>query len=145
MHKEIMIQSLRRSIVEEARTHIGKASYCLRAHSGDAPSVFNCSSFTQYVFRVCLDVVIPRRAYQQKEYGVPVENIVAGNLVFATGKNGWDRSSLIGHVGIATGMGNIIHATSRKKGVTEDSLEKFLIRREFLGACSILLILHSSR
>jgi len=145
MCREITIQSLRCSIVEESRRHVGRANYSLRARSTDAPCVFNCSSFTQYIFKTCLSVAIPRRAYQQKEYGMPVENIMAGDLVFATGKNGWNQFSMVGHVGIATGTGNIIHATNMRKGVAEDSLEEFLMKREFLGACSILLVLHHLR
>jgi len=48
------------------------------------------------------------------------------------------QSPRVEKVVISTGTGNIIHATSRTKGVSEDTFEVFLERREYLGACRVL-------
>jgi cell wall-associated NlpC family hydrolase len=70
---------------------------------GSSPSTgFDCSGFTSYVFAQ-VGVSLPHHAASQYSYGTPVpfDQIAAGDLVFFSG---------LGHVGIAIGGGQFIHA-----------------------------------
>jgi peptidoglycan DL-endopeptidase CwlO len=70
---------------------------------GSSPSTgFDCSGFTSYVFAQ-IGVSLPHHAASQFSYGTPVswDEIAAGDLVFFSG---------LGHVGIAMGNDQFIHA-----------------------------------
>lgn len=77
-------------IVNIARTLLGIAY----VYGGDDPSGFDCSGFTQYVYRKA-GVTIPRTASQQQRAATPVSNPRPGDLVF--------YGSPATHVGIFTG------------------------------------------
>jgi len=82
---------------------------------GTTPRGFDCSGFTQYVFRQ-VGNPISRSCYYQLQCGVivPREDLQCGDLVFFenTGEDGGFAS----HVGIYIGNGQLIHAGS--KGIT---------------------------
>lgn len=64
---------------------------------GTSPSTgFDCSGFTQYVFRQ-VGISLPRTAEQQRQFVTPVSNPQPGDLIF-TGIPAW-------HVGIYAGNG----------------------------------------
>jgi cell wall-associated NlpC family hydrolase len=70
---------------------------------GSSPSTgFDCSGFSMYVFAQ-VGVSLPHHAASQYNYGTPVpyDQIAAGDLVFFSG---------LGHMGIAIGNGQFIHA-----------------------------------
>jgi len=70
---------------------------------GSSPSTgFDCSGFSMYVFAQ-IGVSLPHHAASQYNYGTPVpyDQIAAGDLVFFSG---------LGHMGIAIGNGQFIHA-----------------------------------
>jgi peptidoglycan DL-endopeptidase CwlO len=70
---------------------------------GSSPSTgFDCSGFSMYVFAQ-VGVSLPHHAASQYGYGTPVpfDQIAAGDLVFFSG---------LGHMGIAIGNGQYIHA-----------------------------------
>jgi cell wall-associated NlpC family hydrolase len=70
---------------------------------GSSPSTgFDCSGFSMYVFAQ-VGVSLPHHAASQYGYGTPVpyDQIAAGDLVFFSG---------LGHMGIAIGNGQFIHA-----------------------------------
>ena len=81
---------------------------------GTTPRGFDCSGFTQYVFRR-VGIDINRSCYYQLQCGVIVarEDLQCGDLVFFenTGDGGFAS-----HVGIYIGNGQLIHAGS--KGIT---------------------------
>ena len=81
---------------------------------GTTPRGFDCSGFTQYVFRQ-VGNPISRSCYYQLQCGVivPREDLQCGDLVFFenTGDGGFAS-----HVGIYIGNGQLIHAGS--KGIT---------------------------
>ncbi|MFT5618740.1 MAG: hypothetical protein ACI85I_001975 [Arenicella sp.] len=81
----------------------------------------DCSGFAQQVFKTCLDINLPRDAYQQAEIGekIPIAKSKEGDLAFF--KNAKGR---ITHVGIVMKKGRIIHASGEvrideltKKGI----------------------------
>jgi cell wall-associated NlpC family hydrolase len=70
---------------------------------GSSPSTgFDCSGFSMYVFAQ-IGVSLPHHAASQYNYGTPVpyDQIAAGDLVFFSG---------LGHMGIAIGNGQFVHA-----------------------------------
>lgn len=88
---------------------------------GESPrSGFDCSGFTQYVFREH-GVSLPRTSREQVYAGVgvtpSVEALRAGDLIMFAG-----NGSRIDHVAIYAGEGRIIHSTSSGGGVRYDDL-----------------------
>ncbi|GAA5166709.1 C40 family peptidase [Ornithinimicrobium tianjinense] len=49
---------------------------------GTTPAGFDCSGYTQWVFREALGIELPRTAAQQQAYATPVSNPQPGDLVF---------------------------------------------------------------
>ena len=91
---------------------------------GTTPSGFDCSGFTQYVFKNAAGVSLPRTTYDQINVGVPVayEDLQPGDLVFPH----------TGHVGIYVGGGQMIHAPSTGDVVKVSSVYKFYTARRVL-------------
>ena len=129
-------------LIKTARNLIGKpykyGAY-LKNNDGADPDGFDCSSLTQYLFKQA-GIDLPRSSIEQaashlgKE--VPVSELEAGDVVFFEGTKGhyWHklfpgRKIYIGHLGIYTGEGNILHAADNAElnpilqGVVEHSLD----------------------
>ena len=95
------------AVVDDARSYIG-TSY--GAYGLD------CSGFTSAVF-ADMGVTLPDSPGAQYAYGTP-SNAKAGDLVF------FDESGYgISHVGIATGYGTVIHASTYYGEVVETSMD----------------------
>lgn len=125
-------------IIFLARQCIKTSMYCRGVKPSEAPIVVDCSSFIKWLYSK-RGIWLPRRSIQQREFGVPVptEEIVAGDIVFVSGWIDYyhtDPKDGVGHVGIATGEGTIIHAADRKAHVVESSLESFVGKTKFRGA-----------
>ena len=97
---------------------------------GSDPGGFDCSGFTQYVFRQH-GIALPREVKDQFESGKPVTpaEIAPGDLIFfstvAPGPS---------HVGIALGGGEFVHAPSSTGVVRVEHLGSAYWSRRFLGA-----------
>ena len=89
--------------------------------AGTSPSGFDCSGFTQYVFRNAAGVSLPRTTYEQINVGTPVaySDLQPGDLVFPH----------TGHVGIYVGNGQMIHAPSTGDVIKVSSIYKFYTAR----------------
>lgn len=122
-----------------ARLLIGKP-YVYGTSPDEAPNAFDCSSFTQYVFKR-VGINLPRSSILQAADAMGVEinptvdysNLEIGDLLFMRGTQGYyrddlfpDRKIYVGHVVIYTGDGNCIHAGSKDHGVIEKPLGEFL-------------------
>ena len=85
------------------------------------PDSFDCSGFTQYVFKNAAGVSLPRTTYDQINVGTPVaySDLQPGDLVFPH----------TGHVGIYIGGGQMIHAPSTGDVVKVSSVYKFYTAR----------------
>lgn len=116
------------SIVAEASKYIG----CKYRYGGTTPSGFDCSGFTQYVYRK-FGVNLNRTAAGQYSNGVSVtkSQLQPGDLVMF-GKSG------ISHVAIYAGGGRIVHAATSKTGVRTDSLNSGYYSKNYVGARRIL-------
>jgi len=125
-----------------ARKHLGKP-YKLGANPSEAPKVFDCSSFVQYLYRR-IGISLPRTALNQASVGKTIgsekELLEVGDLLFF--KGGWGHYNPqypmgIGHVGIYVGDGTVVNARSKEvdgkeKGfVMEEDVESFLDRKDF--------------
>lgn len=96
------------------------------------PSTFDCSGFTQWVYRD-VGINIPRVSRDQAKVGeyVPYENLQRGDMVFFDTKK--RRTGIVSHVGIYLGFGNFIHASSSgKKVVIYNFNEKKFYKKRFL-------------
>jgi cell wall-associated NlpC family hydrolase len=94
--------------------------------AGAAPSGFDCSGFTQYVFKQ-LGVDIPRTADAQFAAGRPVTDPMPGDLVFFQTYD-WGAS----HVGIYLGDGYFLNAIRPDVHVSSFASDYF--RGRYLGA-----------
>lgn len=90
--------SSQQKVVNEAMRHLGKAY----VYGATGPDTFDCSGFTQYVYRQALGIDITRTTYTQVNQGVEVSrsNLKPGDLIFPHA----------GHVQLYIGNGQVIHA-----------------------------------
>lgn len=136
----------RDKLVRFARKHLGKP-YKYGAKPSEAPKTFDCSSFTQYLYRR-IGTDLPRTAIEQAGLGKIVnpnkEKLEVGDLLFCTGS--WGRYSPefprgIGHVAIFVGDGKIIHAKfERNKDGSEGGSVREETTRSFLGRKDLVVI-----
>lgn len=110
------------AVVEEAKKYLG----CSYVYGGSTPAGFDCSGFTQYVYRQ-LGVSLNRTAASQYSNGTAVTSLQPGDLVMF-GKGG------IGHVGIYIGGNQFIHAANKSQGVRIDSLSTGYYNTNYVGA-----------
>jgi len=100
-------------------------------YGGTTPAGFDCSGFTQYVYKH-VGVSLPRTAAAQASIGTRVEKakLLPGDLVFfATAGGG------INHVGIYAGNGRFIHSSSPTSGgVIYTSLQESYYVKSYAGA-----------
>lgn len=125
------------NVLALARRCMGVSEYRRGARLCEAPRVFNCSSFVKWLYGE-RGIWLPRRSIQQRELGERVEltQLVAGDVIFVSGRIDYysdDPADGVGHVGLVTGEGTVIHAANRKVGVVESPLNDF-IRSGFRGA-----------
>jgi peptidoglycan endopeptidase LytE len=120
-----------------ARQCIKMSTYHRGAKPLEAPTVVDCSSFIKWLYGQ-RGIWLPRRSIQQRELGIPVtiNEINAGDVIFVSGWIDYyhtDPKDGVGHVGIATGEGTVIHAANKKDHVIETSLESFVDKNKFRG------------
>jgi hypothetical protein len=125
-------------LIALARGCIGKSEYRRGSRLFEAPRNFDCSSFIKWLYSQA-GICLPRRSIQQRDIGEAVakEDINALDAVFVSGHIDYfhdDPADGVGHVGLATGKGTVIHAANRKLGVIESSLADFIGKDEFRGA-----------
>lgn len=119
-----------------AKSLIGKP-YKYGAKMEEAPEVFDCSLFTQYVFKQ-IGIEIPRSTIEQASEGEKVEgleNLQIGDLIFLHGTRGHYNSLFpegIGHVAIYIGNGMAIHAGSKRIQEKPKIIEKGEVKEQSL-------------
>jgi len=104
---------------------------------GTQPKGFDCSGYTQYIYKK-EGVSIPRTAYEQSKVGKEVSrfNLKKGDLLFfLTDKS---RGIPVTHVGMYIGEGKFIHAASKRKGIIITSLEESRYSSIFVKATRII-------
>ncbi|OGZ43037.1 MAG: hypothetical protein A2719_01585 [Candidatus Ryanbacteria bacterium RIFCSPHIGHO2_01_FULL_45_22] len=126
------------NIVALARQCVGTSQYRRGARPSEAPAIVDCSSLIKWIYAQ-MGIWLPRRSIQQRELGeaVGLDELVAGDIVFVSGRIDYyhdDSANGVGHVGIATGDGTVVHAADRKANVVETPLDKFVGKTKFRGA-----------
>jgi peptidoglycan endopeptidase LytE len=126
-------------IVSLCKSLLG-AEYKRGATLEEAPKVFDCSSFTQYVFKL-VGFEIPRSTILQAEDLAGAEisvtsdfsNLEVGDLLFMRSDWGYyhdqsfgGRRIEIGHVAIYVGNGEIFHCRKSLGGVVVQKLEELI-------------------
>jgi len=108
------------SILNMAYNQLGKPY----VYGATGASTFDCSGFTQYVYRNAAGVDISRTTYSQINVGTPVSQseLQPGDLIFTHA----------GHVGIYVGNGNMIHAPQTGDVVKVSPVYKFYAGRRIL-------------
>lgn len=97
---------------------------------------FDCSSFTQYVYRR-FGVTLPRVAGQQAKEGTFVarDMLRVGDLLFFYVPGRYKSNNVVGHVGMYMGDGNMIHSSPQPQaGVQITPINKLYWRDTFLYA-----------
>lgn len=104
---------------------------------GTSPQGFDCSGFTQYIFKQ-IGVSIPRSCDEQLGAGliIPKEKLRCGDLVLF--QRTTSQRGIATHVGIYLGEGKLIHAGSR--GITVVDLESSYFQIHYLCARRIISI-----
>ncbi len=100
-------------IISTAKSLIGRADYEFGVRN---PSrlIFDCSSFTQYVFeKNGIELKWGTKYQKYAGHYVSKSNLMKGDLVFFSSSS---RSSSITHVGIYIGGGEFIHILDRDNG-----------------------------
>lgn len=110
------------SVVSYAKQFLG----CKYVYGGTTTSGFDCSGFTQFVYKH-FGISLNRTASAQYSNGTAVSTLQAGDLVMF-GKSG------INHVGIYIGGNTFIHAANTKRGVTTDTLSTGYYKTNYVGA-----------
>ena len=99
--------------------------------------IFDCSSFTQYVYQQALGIDIKWGSKIQEQTSLDVDkpDLRVGDLVFFTVGN----STQIGHVGIYIGGGDFIHNLSTFSAVTVSNLSAGYWSNHFVIGGRIIL------
>ncbi len=126
------------NLIELARQCVGVSKYKRGARLSEAPATVDCSSFTKWLYSQ-RGIWLPRRSIQQRTFGeeVGLKELAAGDLIFTSGAKNYyesDPAEGVGHVGVATGDGTVIHAANQKFNVVESPIDEFMTRNRFRGA-----------
>lgn len=134
-----MTQEQKTMLVEISKSLVGKP-YQYGSGPEKAPEIFDCSSFTQYVFQQ-IGIQIPRSSILQAAdtngQEIPVDTVVSklevGDLLFMRSDRGnyydelfGNRKIQIGHVVLYIGNGEIIQARKKAGGVVIEALGTFV-------------------
>jgi cell wall-associated NlpC family hydrolase len=102
-------------------------------NGGSDPDGFDCSGFVQYVFAQ-QGVLVPRTVEEQARYGMRVDELRAGDLVFfhTSGRGAT-------HVGIALDNTRFVHAPSSRGEVRVEPLARPYWSERFIEARRMLV------
>jgi len=106
--------------------------------SKNTTAVFDCSSFTQRVFRVAVGKELPRDSRAQSKKGISVSksNLKKGDLIFFKASQ-TTTSKRITHVAIYAGNNKLLH-TYGQPGVTFSSFKGTSWEKRFVSARRVL-------
>ncbi|KMY56294.1 hypothetical protein AC623_18315 [Bacillus sp. FJAT-27231] len=126
-HTEVQAASIGESLVDYGKKFMG-VKYVF---GGTTPNGFDCSGFTQYVYKHAAGVSIPRTTELQYKIGTAVSKsqLMPGDLVFFSNT----YRAGISHVGIYAGNNMVLNATS-SQGIALVSLNNSYWGPKYTGA-----------
>lgn len=115
-------------LIAEARSWTG-VPY---KHGGTDRNGADCSGFLQQVYHNALNIELPRTTDKQRAHCAPVDRkeLAPGDIVFFSSRR---SDGKIAHVGMYTGNGRMIHASS-SRGVVEDDMQLKYYVTHYVGA-----------
>jgi cell wall-associated NlpC family hydrolase len=125
--KRMIITPSSESIIKTAKKCLG----CRYHYGGTSKKGFDCSGFTNYVFKKH-GKKLPRTSRDQSKIGKKVskKHLRKGDLLFFSSR----KTRGVAHVGIYIGGGKFIHASSGKHKVTITKLDKGYYRQHYKWA-----------
>lgn len=122
--------AIKEQIISNAKKHIGTPYLW----GGNTPGGFDCSGFTQYIFKQS-GITLPRTTTEQYQVGTAINknDLQPGDLVFLANT----YRSGISHVGIYIGSDKMIHASS-SKGITISDLSSSYYVQHYYGSRRII-------
>lgn len=132
---EVLKKVNRSSIIATARRYLG-VKYKFGAKPYAQSRRFDCSSFTQHVYKAH-GVSLRRTARSQATQGVAVsrKNLRVGDLLFFNVPGRFKSNKVVGHVGIYMGNNRMIHAgVAPKNGVQIANINSSYWKKTFLRA-----------
>lgn len=120
------------AVVEYAKQYLG---YKYVSGGSTPEKGFDCSGFTQYVYKH-FGISLSRSSKTQSKNGTAVDraNLQKGDLVIFNG----DSNKTIGHVGIYIGGGQFIHASNPTDGVKITALGSSYYNSRYVGARRVI-------
>ena len=120
---------INQSWLNKARAMIGTVKYVFGASSYP---YFDCSSWTQYVFRKYRNIELPRTAAAQSKVGIfiPKNQLQPGDLVFFQGT----YKAGVSHVGIYLGNGQFISNKNSRLHLQIESINSSYSKKHYWGA-----------
>lgn len=121
-------QSVNRpSLVSYAKQFLG----CKYVWGATGPNTFDCSGFTQYVYKH-FNITIPRVATDQYSQSKKIgkSQLQAGDLVFFSNSTSGGK---VAHVGIYIGNNQMIHAANSKNNLCISSLSESYYQKYYIG------------
>lgn len=115
-------------LIKRARACIGNSVYRRNAMPEDAPGVLNCFRFTQWVWSAAGVALPDQQLLYREAVSVSLDEVETADLVFIPRLEYALEEDDFGHVGIATDVMTVIHATKWKNGVAEEPLSQFVCR-----------------
>lgn len=99
------------------------------------PDEFDCSGFTQYVFKQAIQLSLPRTSSDQANQGKTIEKtaLKKGDLLFFK-----TNGSNISHVSIYIGNGEMIHAVNERDNITISSINDSYWKKHFVHAKRVI-------
>ena len=124
-------------VVSLARGLIPFAVHRRGVNAKEAPNTVDCSGLIKWVYGQ-KGIWLPRLSIQQRAQGeeVTMPHVRAGDACFISGRVDFydsDPEDGVGHVGLATDEGTVVHSAGSKIGVVEVSLREFFHRRKPRG------------
>ncbi|MCY9693390.1 C40 family peptidase [Paenibacillus alginolyticus] len=122
------------ALISEARKYMG-VRYVFGAGPYPRTKVFDCSSYTQYVFGK-YGIGLNRTARAQARQGTTIsrKSLRKGDLLFFYVPGRFKSNRTVGHVGIYIGNGQMINTFSDKQGVHITTVNKGYWSKKFIVA-----------
>jgi len=122
------VSSAGNAVIRTAKRYLGHRY----VWGAEGPNTFDCSGFTQYVYRKSRGVRLPRVSRKQAYYGkyVTRSQLRPGDLIFFDTSH--RRRGYVNHVGIYIGNNMFIHASSARHRVVITSLNRPFYRARFM-------------